>query len=381
MKKQKVALVGGGSGGHITPLFAIAEELDKLDDSIEIIYITERGGKFNSVFDGVDGKVKKVFAGKFRRYHGVSKTSQILDVKTVVLNIIDIFKIIIGFFESLIILTFDRPNVVFAKGGYVSLPVGMATRLLRIKYITHDSDRSPSLTNKLIGKGATWNLLGFEQSNSLYDHKKTKVVGIPVSNKFSPLNVSQKKSLRSSLNIPEGSFVILVIGGSIGADRLNNAVSKAVEGLLDTDKGLYIIHQVGAGQKNYYKNNYDPRLRVINYIDDVSVYSGSADLIISRAGATAIAEFATQNKPIILVPNPNLTGGHQVENAQLLADSKACILIKESKQLDEEIKRAIIDLSNNRSKLDELSKNINKFSSYESASNVADIIAKECNLV
>lgn len=373
MKKRTIFLVGGGSGGHITPLLAIGKEVSKISSGSEIIFVTERGGNFTNIFDGQTVQVKKIFAGKLRRYHGVSFWRQLIDIKTHILNIRDVLFLAFGMIESLVLIIRYRPKVIFLKGGFVSLPVGLCARLLGKKYVTHDSDARASLTNKIVGKSALYNLVSLAEKNSNYDPKKTVKVGVPISDNFAPIDQKAKIDSRTQLGIEDSMFVLLIVGGSIGADRLNKAVAEIAPKLLKDNKKLVIIHQTGKNQQNHHKSDND-RIRLVKFIDNMSQYGAVSDVIVSRAGATAISEFATQRKALILVPNPNLTGGHQLENAKLLLDAGACLVAEDSSNLAEnllyEIEKVIRDDGLKR----ELETNIAQFDSSSSAKKIAQIL-------
>src|SRR3569833_1912001 len=149
-------LTGGGSGGHITPLLSLAHELKHQAPSCQIVYIGFKGDHFDSLklpssdFDFM----AFIQAGKFRRYHGESFISHIFDIKTLALNVRDFFRVILSTGRSLRILRKTRPDVVFSKGGFVAVPVGIAAHLLRIPIVTHDSDSVPGLANRIVGRWA-----------------------------------------------------------------------------------------------------------------------------------------------------------------------------------------------------------------------------------
>ncbi|OGL31288.1 hypothetical protein A3F37_02905 [Candidatus Saccharibacteria bacterium RIFCSPHIGHO2_12_FULL_41_12] len=375
MKKRAIFLVGGGSGGHITPLLVIAEQLKKDDPSTQVVFVTERGGKFVRIITNniKNPRVKKIWAGKFRRYYGVSLWRQLIDIKTTALNLRDIVLFMIGFFESLMIIMLNRPKAVFVKGGFVSLPFGLAARLLRVPYVTHDSDTKPSLTNKIIGGGARFNLLAFSDNCKSYDHVKTRKTGVPIASSFKPYTQSEKTRFRQDLGVPQDAVVLLIVGGSIGADRLNRAVADIVPELLEKNKKLYIIHQIGEGQTDYYKHK-NNRLKLIQFIDNMSHFGAASDIVVSRAGATAISEFATLGRALIVVPSPYLTGGHQLENAELLKKNQAGLVINESPALASDILAQIQNLIDDSSLRKKLEKNIGIFSSEGTAKAVVEIL-------
>ena len=155
---MKILVVGGGSGGHVTPVLAVAREILKIRPRAKIEFWTDKKYYKNArklmVENGMDLRVRKIAAGKLRRYTNFTFVTYLRNFDVVLKNIADFFKIIGGFIQSFFRLVFNRPDVIFLKGGYVCLPVGMVARFLRIPYVIHDSDAVPGLTNRLLSKKA-----------------------------------------------------------------------------------------------------------------------------------------------------------------------------------------------------------------------------------
>ncbi len=284
----------------------------------------------------------------------------------------------LGFFESLAKLIFDRPDVIFIKGGYVGLPLGFAARLLRIPYITHDSDAVPGLTNRLIGKGATINTVGLK--NGFYDYSKGKVkeVGIPTREDFKKLSANDRSEAKQQLGLPKNAQVLLITGGSQGARRLNHALISIVPHMLESNSQLYVIHQLGKGNMSQYGSFENPRLQTKEFIDELHVYSAAADLIITRAGASTLAEYAAQEKALIVVPSPYLTGGHQLRNAEVLHKAEAAKVMSE-KDLShaDEAESTISGLLSDEQARNRLGENLSKLMIPDAAKRIAEQIL-EC---
>ncbi len=345
MKKQHVSvyLVGGGSGGHVSPLRALADELhEQIDEkSLRITFMCERGGMFDELMDApYIQKKKKVFAGKFRRYHGDSFLSHITDGKTILLNIRDFFTFALGCLQSFAILLFHRPDVIFLKGGFVCVPVGFAARLLRVSYVTHDSDAIPGLANRLTAKGAVKNLVALDGSYP-YPEGKTVVTGVPIDTDFAKLIEDSKREYRKKLGLPESALVLLVTGGGLGAQGMNTQVIAALNTLAtSTDSTentpeLYVLHITGKALYEQTLDEYEQtslspdKIHVIDFTTDMLSHVGAADIVVSRAGATAIAELAAAKRPCIFIPGAHLTGGQQLHNAKVLDSKGAAIIILE----------------------------------------------------
>ena len=333
-------MTGGGSGGHITPLLVVAAELKELNPSVRIIYIGQKGDPFADIpaKDKNINKVYKVKAGKFRRYHGKG-LKQYLNIKEVSKNIRDAFNIFRGLYQSYYLIRQIKPDVVFSRGGYVSVPVCLGARLNKVPYLTHDSDPVPSLTNKIIGPGAKYNLVS--QALDVYPYPKEKIVvtGIPISKSYKAVTTDLKTKYRHNVNIPSKDKLIFIIGGGQGAQSLNQVLIDVLPNLLAEYTDLRVVHAAGAAnqekvireyQKNLTKEQLS-RVEVLAYTDKVYEYSGASDIVITRAGATNLAEFACQGVACIIVPSSFLVGGHQLKNAKIIEDSGAAIVVSDTK--------------------------------------------------
>lgn len=330
-----ILLVGGGSGGHVAPLLAVAQELRKSSKTCRLVYVGEKSGKFvkmaveSEVFD----EIRTVRAGKFRRYHGESWLKIISDLKTLALNIRDFFFMIVGIFQSVLLVRKEKPDIAFIKGGFVGVPLGVACKVTGTKYITHDSDTVPGLANKIIARWASWHAVGMPVDYYDYNKSKTSFTGIPIEGQFKSVSIADKNRFRDDLLIPHKSRVICITGGSLGAARLNAALEPIMARMLVEDENIFVIHQTGSLSSKLYDNlssKARQRLILADFFNDLYRYTGASDVIITRAGATTIAALALQKKSIIVVPNPMLTGGHQTKNAQHLEHSEAAVVVNES---------------------------------------------------
>lgn len=264
----------------------------------------------------------------------------------------------------------------------MGVPVGWAARLLRIPYVTHDSDASAGLTNRLIAGGAKVNAVGMPAELYSYPKAKTVFVGVPVGDDFSVSSQDHKDHVRAKLSLDRNSLVILVTGGSNGAQRLDKVVLGVVKDLLESYPNLHIIHQVGQGNENIYKDypkELQDRIMVKTFLNPLSDYSTAADLVIARGGATAIAEFAAQKKTCIILPNPQLTGGHQLENAKVLSQRNAAVVIQEEKALSDTgyVSNKIKEMLNDQEKCSELANNLHKFIPNDAAKQLAELLLKQ----
>ena len=334
-----IVLTGAGSGGHITPILALAAELKHLRPNIKLVYIGQRGdglGDIPAKHPAID-RVFTVRAGKFRRYHGEG-LKQLLDIPTMLLNLRDFFYTLVGSYQSWRLLRKLRPKAIFIKGGFVGVPVGLAAARLHIPYVTHDSDALPGLANRIIARWAAKHAVALPPEVYQYPAAKTVMTGIPLQAEFVLVTPQLKQQYRYELKLPTKAKVLFVIGGGLGSQTVNQAVATAVPHLLGEFDDLYVVHGGGRANQAELDKAYakklsaaeQSRLKTFGYLSDVYRYSGAADVVITRAGATNLAEFALQGKACIVVPSPFLAGGHQLKNADYLAKQGAAMVLPET---------------------------------------------------
>ena len=287
---------------------AIAHELKRLRPDVEIVYIGQKGDKLGDLpRDNPDIDVAySVRAGKFRRYHGEG-VKQLFDVKTTLKNVRDVGFVFVGFFQSWLLLRKIRPDSLFIKGGFVGVPVGLAAAIRKIPFITHDSDAMPGLANRIIGRWATVHAVALPKEVYQYAPQKTVTVGVPVHTNYKPVTPDIKAKYRNSIGLGEYDQVLLITGGGLGARRLNTVAAAIVPDLLRDYAKLAVVHTVGRGNEAVMHQTYEQKLspadlkRVVidGYLTDLYKYSGASDVIIARAGATNLAEFAVQGKACV----------------------------------------------------------------------------------
>jgi UDP-N-acetylglucosamine--N-acetylmuramyl-(pentapeptide) pyrophosphoryl-undecaprenol N-acetylglucosamine transferase len=330
-----------------------------------------------------------IFAGKWRRYHGVGVLSHLKDVKTVLKNIRDVFLFCFGLLQSFFILIFWRPDVVFVKGGYVGLPVGLASALLRVPIVTHDSDSIPGLTNRILSRYARLQAVGLpvDLYSDYYLMSKLRFTGVPIKPDFFNLDAQAELNAEDRFGINKGSKVVAFIGGSLGAVRLNEAILLNLRDLL-RDQSIYVLWVTGAHQhEDIIKRIADygldkNRLKIFAFTDQIHNILAAADVVVSRAGATSIAELAAAAKPTILVPNPYLTGGHQLKNARSLADSGTVLVVTE-KQLSDKptiLSEQIFNLFTNNLLRQKLSRNFYSLAVPDATKRIVDTLDEAVKL-
>jgi UDP-N-acetylglucosamine--N-acetylmuramyl-(pentapeptide) pyrophosphoryl-undecaprenol N-acetylglucosamine transferase len=372
---MKILLTGGGTGGHITPLLAVAHELKTLDPDCQIVCIGEKGGKFGHLTASHPSinETHTIYAGKFRRYHGESLIKKLFDVKTNMLNVRDAGRVVIGIVQACVLLGRLQPDVVFLKGGFVGVPVGVAARLFGIPVVTHDSDIMPGLANRIAGRNARLHATAMPAEYYAYPKEKVRHVGVLVSLDFQTVTSGLMAGYRRALGLPDNAEVLFVTGGSQGARKINQAVAAITPELLEQRQNLYILHQTGSGNEAVHGQFASDRLHISAFVDGLHKYSGAADVIITRAGANTLAEFGIQRKACIVIPHPYLTGGHQLKNAEYLKAKKAAIVLDEAEIIahPQKLLKAVIDLLDDKAKRDEMADRLNELAVPDAARKLA----------
>lgn len=376
-------LTGGGTGGHITPILAVAHELKRIQPDIRIIYIGERHSKYaemtakNSDID----EIHSIFAGKFRRYHGESWLYRIADIKTNLLNLRDLFYFLLGTIQAMLLLKRLSPDAVLLKGGFVGVPTGLASALWKIPFVTHDSDALPGLANRMVAKWAKYHATALPADKYSYPVEDVKQVGVLVGEEYGSVSDKKQTDFREEIGLPKDATVLLITGGSGGASNINTAAKKLLPKLLEDYPKLYVVHQVGKGKAGVYDGYNHDRLLVGELFFPLYQYTGSADVVVTRAGANAIAELGVQGRACIVIPNPLLTGGHQVKNAQQLEKQGAAVIVDETTLLHDTkvLDLAIRDLLDNRNKRSELGKRLQEITIPDATQKLAKVLLGSVN--
>lgn len=265
----------------------------------------------------------------------------------------------------------NRPDLIFLKGGYVCLPVGLVARLLKIPYIIHESDTVTGLTNRLLIKKATKVAFGMPISaETAAAHPNYVWTGIPVGAEFRPIGITKQKSLKKAFSFSPDRPLLVVTGGSQGSENLNKAIRDILPELLKFTSVALVAGRAHYEEmldlkkyENWHKANLESDFRLFEFCTTMNELLGAADLVVSRAGATTIAELANLKKATILVPFARLPGGHQVKNATYLQDKGAVSVVDD------------VAMCKNPSLLLKEIKHLTD--SPSTCSNMADLLAKE----
>lgn len=355
---------------------AVAHELKQLSPECHLVCVSERGGKFQHLIDAENAIDEKYYisAGKYRRYHGQSWYRKLLDVKTLALNIRDFFRFLIGCIQSRRLLRKVRPDLVFIKGGFVGLPIGLAAAKKKIPIVTHDSDTIPGLANRIVSRWASLHATGMPPELYAYPIDKTRYTGVPVSANYGFVDSEAKSSARKHLGIPKDALLIFITGGSQGAREMNQTIASVYDKILGLSDKILVIHQVGQGKRI---ESAPKRVTQYEFISEMYKYSAAADIVICRPGASTMTELALQAKPTVIVPAVHLAGGHQVKNADYLKRNNAALVASESN--GEELVEAVQSIVNDEALRQKLANNLHSLFKVNAASDIANLLLEEVN--
>lgn len=258
------------------------------------------------------------------------------------------------------------------------MPVGLAAKLLGIPLVIHDSDAHPGLTNRVLAKWATSIATGAPLEHYNYPSDRARYVGIPVASQFRPFSVAEQRQAKLDVGVSEDRPLIVVTGGGLGATRINDAVVKSLDDLLEFCSVILIsgsnqYDELAALTPNYRPNDFQLHAFVS---EGLHTMLGAADVVVTRAGATTLLELAALAKPTILVPNGYLTGGHQLKNAAVYADRDAVVVIDEH-ELDSNstlLVKGVREVLGDTEHTEQMTRNFHEFARPNAASDVADMI-------
>lgn len=349
---MRIIFVAGGTGGHINPAVAVASEIKRLDPSSEILFIGTQGRMETEIVPKAGFRIKTVKMNGFSRKLSLKGLSE--NVKTAALTLkasSDAKKIIEEF----------KPDAVVGFGGYVTGPVLKAAVKAGVKTAVHEQNAFPGIANKALAKSVDKVMLTSPEAEKYMKCKNPPVVtGLPVRREILK---TDREYARSAMGLGSADMLVLSMGGSLGADAVNRAVTDMLK-RLHTEENLFFLHATGkygkwVGEKLSEMNipyGKGTNIKIREYIDNMNVCLPAADLVISRAGASSISEIQALCKASILIPSPNVAENHQYHNAMTLASGGGAVLIEEKDLDGEKLASAVMDLKNNREKLQEIGK-------------------------
>jgi UDP-N-acetylglucosamine--N-acetylmuramyl-(pentapeptide) pyrophosphoryl-undecaprenol N-acetylglucosamine transferase len=330
---KRIILTGGGTAGHVTPNIALLPRLKELQ--YDIHYIGSYNGIEKELIEQFGIPYHGISSGKLRRYFSLQ-------------NFTDPFRVIKGFGEAKKLIKLLEPDVIFSKGGFVSVPVVMAGKKCKVPTIIHESDMTPGLANKLSIPSATKVCCNFPETVAHLPADKAVLTGSPIRQEL--LSGDKAKALEFT-GLTSDKPVILVIGGSLGAVAVNNAVRSVLPELL---KDFQVIHLCGRNKLDASLQGLEGYVQYEYIKDELKDLFALTDIVISRAGANAICELLALHKPNLLIPlSANASRGDQILNARSFERQGFSMVLEEEELTDESLLSAVHHLYDNRAQYKE----------------------------
>jgi len=350
---MKIIIAAGGTGGHLFPGIALAEEFKTKNETNKVLFIgTKRGME------------KRILSREGFTFEAIDASS--LKGK----NLLNKFKALthlpIGIFQSLMIIKRFKPDLIIGLGGYVSGPVVFAASLMGITTAIHEQNIFPGLTNRILGKIAHLIFVSFEHTLPYFPKGKTVIVGNPI-----------RKRCREAVSPSpcHTPFTLLILGGSLGSHQINHAMIDALHHLLSLRDKIKIIHQTGESDLRSVKEGYQSRgfsAEVFTFIDQIGTAYQQANLVICRAGATTLAELMVYQRASILIPYPLAADRHQYLNAGVLVSQNAAQMLDPDQLTGERLAQLILHLYHHPEHLSQMERNAGKLGRPKAAQEIVD---------
>lgn len=365
---MRILITGGGTGGHIYPALAIARKSMQLFSEPEILYVgTEKGLE------------RKLVLSEAINFTTVSARgwSRKLNIDTVYFAR-DLLK---GFYQSIRIIRRFRPHIVIGTGGYVCGPVLLAARVLNIPTLIHEQNVVPGITNRSFARFADCTCVSFPESKEFFKQfKRLEITGNPRAEEILSLTGSApKKENNSELK----AKTVLIFSGSKGAEKINEVFTQVIPKLLENE-AIQVVYVTG---ERYYQETLSDldelltpkkkeKLKIYPYLENMPAAIISSDLVVSRAGATTVAELTAALKPAILIPSPNVADEHQMKNARAMEERGAAMVVEENTLQWEKVYHLIMALFQDASQLNQMQHGAKKLQFPSAATTICEIAAQ-----
>jgi len=310
VKNFKFLISGGGTGGHIYPALSIADELCKNFLSPKILFVGSKNRMEMQKVPDHGYKIKGLWISGIKRSYSFS-------------NFLVPLKIIHSLVRSFLIIKNFKPDFVIGTGGFASGPLLYIASKLKIPTLIQEQNSYAGLTNKILSSSVDCICVAYNDMNKYFPTQKILFTGNPVRNDINYI----KPNTKNFFNSNKKRKVVLILGGSLGAKKINQFISKNLEYF--EKKNLSIIWQCGKLYSDQYKKYNSKNVQVHSFIKDISRAYFSSDYIISRSGASVISELCIVGKPVLFIPSPNLAEDHQTKNAKEIVKNNAAIMVKE----------------------------------------------------
>ncbi|PKD16562.1 UDP-diphospho-muramoylpentapeptide beta-N-acetylglucosaminyltransferase [Salegentibacter salinarum] len=363
MKKDlRVILSGGGTGGHIYPAIAIANEIQARHPEAEILFVGASDRMEMEKVPQAGYKIEGLWISGIQR-------------KLTFSNLMFPFKLLSSLAKSRRIIRDFKPDVVIGTGGFASGPLLKAANSKGIPSLIQEQNSFPGITNKLLAKEAGKICAAYEEVKRFFPAEKTIITGNPVRQDLLKIDQNREKAL-AHFGLDKDKKVVLVLGGSLGARRINQLVEANLERF--KKENIQLIWQTGKLYYDEYKKYNSGLVQTHLFLNEMNLAYGAADVIISRAGAGTVSELSIVGKPVFFVPSPNVAEDHQAKNAMAVVKINAAMMLKEN-DLEEKFETEFFALMASDEKQKVLGENIKKLALPNATARIVDEVEKLIN--
>jgi UDP-N-acetylglucosamine--N-acetylmuramyl-(pentapeptide) pyrophosphoryl-undecaprenol N-acetylglucosamine transferase len=359
MGKYKFILSGGGTGGHIYPAIAIANELKSRFPDAEILFVGAKDKMEMQKVPQAGYPIKGLWIAGLQR-------------RLTFDNALFPVKLMASLWESRKIIKKFKPSAVIGTGGFASGPLLQMANAMNIPTVIQEQNSYPGITNKLLSKKANAICVAYENLDRFFPANKIILTGNPVRQDLIDIESKRAEAI-SHFKLDSNKKTILVLGGSLGARRINQLIEKELKKMLS--QNVQVIWQCGKFYIEEYKKYNQTNVQVMAFIERMDLVYAAADIVISRAGASSVSELCIVGKPVIFIPSPNVAEDHQTKNAQAIVDKKGAILLKES-ELDSQFSLVFEALIKDEGKQKQLSEHIKQLAMPKATKQIVDEIIK-----
>ena len=363
MKAYKIILSGGGTGGHIYPAIAIANELKKRYPESEFLFVGAQDRMEMEKVPQAGYKIEGLW---------ISGLQRSLSLK----NMMFPFKLISSLWKSRKIVKKFRPDVVIGTGGFASGPLLKVASGRKIPALIQEQNSYAGITNKLLSKQVQKICVAYDNMERFFPKGKIIKTGNPVRQDLLEIK-SKRAEAKAFFQLQEGVKTILIIGGSLGATRINQLIEKELD--FFKEQNVQLVWQCGKFYyQEYKKHNELAHVQVHQFVNKMDLAYAAADIIISRAGASSVSELCIVGKPVIFIPSPNVAEDHQTKNALSITEKGAGILIREN-ELEAQFETRFAELITSEEMQTDLGKEIKKLALPDATARIVDEVEKLLN--
>lgn len=359
MRTYKFILSGGGTGGHIYPAIAIANELKSRFPDADILFVGAKDKMEMQKVPQAGYPIQGLWIAGLQR-------------RLTFDNALFPVKLLSSLLKSRQIIKQFKPDVVIGTGGFASGPLLQMANSAGIPTVIQEQNSYPGITNKLLSKKANAICVAYEKLERFFPKEKIVLTGNPVRQDLIEVQSKRAEGL-AHYNLDPNKKTILILGGSLGARRINQLIEKELE--FFASQNVQLLWQCGKFYLDEYQKFNSENVQVMAFIERMDLVYAAADVVISRAGASSVSELCIVGKPVIFIPSPNVAEDHQTKNAKSVADKNGAILIRES-ELDSNFESTFSDLITDENKQTELSQNINNLALPNATKTIVEEILK-----